>query len=1795
MWYKLPRLRSLLAACTALVAAAALPPPTLHAQLSCSFTDCADLTPPTITVSPGTSSQTGTSVSVTITFRDTGGGALDRLSRSILIDGVDVTTQWTYSGTTTLATSTGTVTLKPAGTTLTATIADTYGNQTTEEATYTIAAIYGMTIVPGNASVQRPTGTAAAETFVITNTGNVPDNFILTPTCTGTAVSSCTLSAPSPVVIASGASATVAVAYRVSTANAQTGTVTLQANGAGASGSAATQVTTVFQGKNGSINNISAEARLDRGDCLTIAVSDAAAYQCGDLRLVARLPGVRTLNQARVPVLLYNSQAAAPTVVVAHSYAPPAGAAPASVKMELFRGPPLGAAGSTVLAATSTFPGWTAGVARRIAVSFDASALATGVYPYNVVFTSIYADGTTSVSSINGMTVPVVNRGDAANPWGKGWWLAGLEQLYPQADGSILWVGGDGSPRHYRVAGTGTWVATPYTRADTLRLVAGEYVRALPARGEVHFDAAGHHVATVNKLGHRTRFDWPTGKMTAMHVPGGGDFTFAYGGCGGLIGSITAPGSRTTTVANDCAGRITSITTPALPAVAFGYADASPRIATRTDRRGYRTDFRYDAAYRLSSAKRWLNTSATGDSVVVRFRAQESQGLLSTGGSVDMARLYTRLDGARTDVGDTTLFVIDRWGGPSSITNAAGQVTTISRNDGRWPGHITRVLAPNGSEVTAEYDARGNPVAVTDWSRQRGGRYATTLYEWDPAWDLPTRVTQPEGEVSLTSYDAYGRPQWTQRGPSAATRTVFTYNAVTHATAPGLVLSVQAPLIPAERYEYDAAGNVSAVVTPRGNRTEYLNDNLGRTIRTRVPLQTGLFTLTETNSQRDTAGFDAAGRVALTESSAPAFNGVAAQTLRTTRTYDNEGNLLTLSRLSIPDDAATGTLTTTWRYDALGRPVAEVAPDGQRDSTHYDPAGNRNVVVTRRGHTLTTVFDALNRPTSRSQPAVPYGARYQGIPLAYGSGSTCSTAVTALVRTYPSLPNDGGCGYTVPAEVATFTYNPVSGLLETANNGDVQVSRTYNADGSLATETQRIRDVAGTDFSKHVYQLSYTYDLDGRRTALAHPSQLAPSATQNRTVYGYDPVTGGLAQVIDALGRSFAYTYNDRGAVAQILRPGGANDTYTFDNDGQPYAVATALGLRSYTLTYDARGKVLRALGTGARDSVNVIYSGLGYMLQTNSAIYPTTGTTPFFRGAETYTQDPLSNARYVYTSATVPALGPSGGMHTTQTSHTATFAPGTARLSSSYDWSRIPYGDSGTRDITRTDTWAYDASGNQVWSSQAYQASGSCDTQSKSEADCQDVASFYAADGTLRAAEFRDRQGTDNGGRWNDVFEEYRYDALGRRAWVRARVSCGGATQSNGPAGCISTVRRTVWDGSHELYEIQMPGQDGSAYLENDVARIPIQSYTPWWPMGGDPMLPPSNYFEYDPNAHYGRVAYTHGIGTDQPLGLIRIELQKYFAPAYGAGTPVSYTPFSMSILWDWRGQTDITVDVTGATNHCQYVSGTSYCVSIGGQRKSWQAYEGGSFYAKAGGWHGTVIAGKRDETGTLYRRARYYDPSTGRFTQEDPIGFAGGMNLYGFGSGDAVNYSDPSGLCPWCVVGAVVGAAAGAAIYHFTTPADQRTLGGYLKWAGGGALAGGTLGAVAAPLLPEIGGVATSAAVGDVSVVTAGGEAGTVSESVVSGVRGGVTAFEAAGGEAAAVTAVERQAAINVIKANPGMNRLLSASFRSGELSSGVTREFLEAYRVVARFAVQHAKDLDKSGLQADRLLQIAKWIGP
>ena len=51
-------------------------------------------------------------------------------------------------------------------------------------------------------------------------------------------------------------------------------------------------------------------------------------------------------------------------------------------------------------------------------------------------------------------------------------------------------------------------------------------------------------------------------------------------------------------------------------------------------------------------------------------------------------------------------------------------------------------------------------------------------------------------------------------------------------------------------------------------------------------------------------------------------------------------------------------------------------------------------------------------------------------------------------------------------------------------------------------------------------------------------------------------------------------------------------------------------------------------------------------------------------------------------------------------------------------------------------------------------------------------------------------------------------------------------------------------------------------------------------------------------------------------------------------------------------------------------------------------------------------------EESGLHYNRFRYYDPSSGRFVSQDPIGLLGGVNLYEYAP-NPISWLDPLGLC--------------------------------------------------------------------------------------------------------------------------------------------------------------------------------------
>jgi RHS repeat-associated protein len=547
-------------------------------------------------------------------------------------------------------------------------------------------------------------------------------------------------------------------------------------------------------------------------------------------------------------------------------------------------------------------------------------------------------------------------------------------------------------------------------------------------------------------------------------------------------------------------------------------------------------------------------------------------------------------------------------------------------------------------------------------------------------------------------------------------------------------------------------------------------------------------------------------------------------------------------------------------------------------------------------------------------------------------------------------PNSG-TGLSIEARVDTFAYD-VMGNMTLAWNDFSHVTRTYNKDGTLATETQMLRHYADTTFdNRHYYNLTYTYDLNGRRTALIHPDSLAPSGTDTVQLYDYTSF-GALASVTNVFGEEHTFSYDAEGRLTGIDSPGSSDWTFEYDNDSR---LASRLGpYHNETLTYDQRGLItgINASGSVDYDMTNY-YSGLGHVI----ASYQdrTIGDDVI----EQFGNDAMGRVKW-------QRAGGSSSTHPTQEYEYAGNGSGRLNRIVGIAADYPPYGW-----IPDTTYNEYDGAGNvELSGRRQYYWTGA----DPAGADRRASQSYYSADGKLMVQQTYQDSLNNNlvVMKRRGMYEEYWYDALGRRVLVRGRADslCFGTD-------CYSSIERFAWDGDQILYEIRHPGDD-------DLSTASL-NYSP--------------RAAVSPGEQYGIVGYTHGGQTDRPLDVYRMNYEQ---------NPVRFMPTT-----DYRG----TMDAGRTMSSTQF--GCSPVWSEGCEEVDWpgeyqMTYRNESQYHRPYDWFGSLVQDKKDGTGLMYMRNRYYDPQTGQFTQEDPIGLAGGLNLYGFAGGDPINFSDPFGLCP-------------------------------------------------------------------------------------------------------------------------------------------------------------------------------------
>jgi RHS repeat-associated protein len=106
------------------------------------------------------------------------------------------------------------------------------------------------------------------------------------------------------------------------------------------------------------------------------------------------------------------------------------------------------------------------------------------------------------------------------------------------------------------------------------------------------------------------------------------------------------------------------------------------------------------------------------------------------------------------------------------------------------------------------------------------------------------------------------------------------------------------------------------------------------------------------------------------------------------------------------------------------------------------------------------------------------------------------------------------------------------------------------------------------------------------------------------------------------------------------------------------------------------------------------------------------------------------------------------------------------------------------------------------------------------------------------------------------------------------------------------------------------------------------------------------------------------------------------------------------------------------------------------------------------------TYTGREEDEvTGLIYYRARWYDPSMGRFLLEDPIEFAGGSNWYAYVGNNPVNYTDPSGNIPAAIPVIIEGGSTAYDVYYTYSTLTDKCSDNIDKYLSGGGFALGVI----------------------------------------------------------------------------------------------------------------------------------------
>jgi RHS repeat-associated protein len=342
----------------------------------------------------------------------------------------------------------------------------------------------------------------------------------------------------------------------------------------------------------------------------------------------------------------------------------------------------------------------------------------------------------------------------------------------------------------------------------------------------------------------------------------------------------------------------------------------------------------------------------------------------------------------------------------------------------------------------------------------------------------------------------------------------------------------------------------------------------------------------------------------------------------------------------IETDASGG--PTTWTYfDALGRNALSskqgfASLDTYAVTRGYDSRGNldhvsepflangpnaSNPSLPLVGVTVyytITVFDALSRPSSVSQP----------------SGNAITYSYSGLTTTATSSANGSG-----QVQTTKIVNNAIGEKTSVVDAYNTSVAFSYDAQGNVLSAA---RTGIGPDNATHTYTTSMTFDALGRKTSLTDPDA-------GNWAYVYN-AAGELIRSVslsvqrptctqnsfDARGRLFARADYPSGSTTACSGTADASTQWVFDRTSHGFGLLSSAtttlngtALETRTPSYDGFGRLIStstAVGSGAGAGAGNYLSGVDYDLY--GRILHTS-----FSGTVAGTTLPQTSEQYGYTT----------------------------------------------------------------------------------------------------------------------------------------------------------------------------------------------------------------------------------------------------------------------------------------------------------------------------------------------------------------------------------------------------------------------------------------------------------------------------------------------------------------------------------------------------------------------------------